>query len=111
MKEKGRERERERGKESGREGIERERERKDVLYIHMLQNTYCMYMHVYPPIICTILFELYLNKLAKPTAVVISQSSCITKRLYEEKSNVTFLYLTTSEMRTPHYSEHFNMAQ
>ena len=26
-------------------------------------------------------------------------------------SKDTFVYLTTSEMRTPHYSEHFNLTQ
>ena len=26
-------------------------------------------------------------------------------------SNDTFIYLTTSEMRTPHYSGHFNLTQ
>ena len=36
--------------------------------------------------------------------------NCINRTL-SSISNVTFVYLTTSEMRTPHYSGHFNLTQ
>ena len=45
-----------------------------------------------------------------PLSLSLYQDTSINRTL-SSVSNVTFVYLTTSEMRTPHYSGHFNLSQ
>ena len=54
-------------------------------------NVYCIYIH-------------------EPTVEPLYQDTSELRTL-SSVSNATFVYLTTSEMRTPHYSRHFDLVQ
>ena len=61
------------------------------MYFHVLGcyhvNNTSLYAHI--PVVGTVLFELDLDKLSKPAAVVVSHSPRITKCLQQPKSTTT----------------------